>query len=150
MINGNEILDLMYKPMYNDDVLNMMEKLGMKIPELDEKYQLEEIVDSATDDGTIDFEFSELNGYSKDGIPSLSKIEIVRSKLSSLPFDISDNDNYDICCKKIGEEGHKVRRATARRWEITLNNLKLLVVINFSSEQLEEISFLQVFENIEE
>jgi hypothetical protein len=149
MVNGNEILDLMYKSMYDEKVLNMMEQLGMEVPKLDEKYELEERVSGRTNDEQIIFDFEELDGYSKDGIPSMSMSEFKKSDLVSLPFNIKYEDNYKLCCEKFESEGEQLR-ANGRRWKIKYNNNPLLIVIRFANERLEGIEFLQIFENLED
>jgi len=150
MINGNEILELMYKPMYDEKVLEMMEKLEMKVPELDEKYQIEERVTINSSSKEILFAFKELDGYTRDGIPSLYKVEIIGKDYNiTLPFNISYEDNYKSCCDKFDSEGEQLR-ANGRRWRIKHDNNPLLIVIRFSNEQLEGIEFLQIFENLED
>jgi hypothetical protein len=150
MINGNEILELMCKPMYDEKVLNMMEKLEMKVPELDEKYQIEERVTINSSSKEILFAFKELDGYTKDGIPSLYKVEIIGKDYNiTLPFNINYKDNYKKCCKVFGSEGEQLR-ANGKRWKIKYNDNPLLIVIRFDNEQLEGITFLQIFEDIKE
>jgi hypothetical protein len=145
MINGNEILELMCKPMYDEKVLNMMEKLGMEVPKLDEKYELEEKVVSKSSDEVIVFEFREIDGYSKDGEPNLTLVSFQRSNLLSLPFNLNYNDGYKECCEKIGKEADeqsKIRK-TVKYWYLEINNQEVIISVNFSSD-FNEIKFMNI------
>ena len=149
MIDGNEILKLMCKPMSDENTLNMMKVLGMEVPLLDETYELEEEVSSESSDEMISFEFEEIDGYSQDGDPCLSMIEFQKSKLASLPFNLEYTDGYETCCTNIGEEGDlkSDMDVTGRSWELVVNEAEIEVIIYFKNEALESIKFIKIFEN---
>lgn len=149
MINGNEIIQLMCKPMSDENVLKVIKELGMEVPLLDETYEIEEVVSSRSSDEMIFFEFEEIDGYSTDGDPCLSTIELEESKLASVPFDLSYSDDYETCCKKIDKEGayDEKMRITTRYWTLTFNDIRVKFIINFTNEALESIGHIMIIED---
>ena len=149
MIDGNEIVKLMCKPMSDENVLNMMVGLGMKVPLLDETYELEEVASTESSDEMIIFDFEEIDGYTQDGDPCLSMIEFQESKLASLPFQLLYTDGYETCCKNIGIDGDLKNDMdiTGRSWELTVNEVEIEVIIYFTNKALKSIKFIKIFEN---
>jgi NACalpha-BTF3-like transcription factor len=145
MINGNEILALMCRPMHDENLLNIMEQLGMKVPELDGKYEIEEKVVSRSNDEVIVFEFREISGLSKDGEPNLTLVSFQKSNLLSLPFNLNYSDGYKECCEKIGKEADKQSkiRKTVKYWYLEINNQEVVISVNFSSD-FNEIKFMNI------
>ncbi|XOB63280.1 hypothetical protein ACMC56_05595 [Campylobacterota bacterium DY0563] len=139
-----ELMDLMYTPIYDEKMLRVMEELETEVPKLDEKYELEGIASTTSKDNTLSFEYKELNGYSKNGEPSLKILSWGADSTIPYPYLLNKNDNYQSCCKKFGKKADFIDEwdDTLKTWLIELNNKKIHINITFSDEDLNSISYL--------
>lgn len=136
-----DILDLMYRPIYNEKMLKAMEELEMEIPQLDEKYELELIVGTSSNNSGIDFEFKEIDGYSLNGEPVLKIISWTNQKIP-YPINLTTNDNYEICCQRFGKKADFIDEwdDAIKTWLIEYNNNKIHVNIHYANDDLNSIS----------
>jgi hypothetical protein len=135
--------EMMFTPIYDDKMLNVMENFNMEIPQLDEEYEREEVVDTDSKDDSIGFEFREINGYSTNEEPCLTHISIRKSYQGELPYNISFNNSFDNsfdeCCQKIGRTNdYNSTRSMFNEnkyWIIGENNgIEILMTIRFTKE----------------
>jgi hypothetical protein len=131
--------EMMFTPIYDDKMLNVMEDFNMEIPQLDEEYEREEVVYTDSKDDSIGFEFREINGYSTNGEPCLTHISIRKSYQGDLPYNISFNNSFDECCQKIGRTNdYNSTRSMFNEnkyWIIGENNgIEILMTIRFTKK----------------
>lgn len=98
-----ELMDLMYTPIYDEKMLKVMEELEMEVPKLDEQYEMDlHIYAGDFKNKGIEFRFEEIDGKSTNGEPVLIKISLNTKMNKILPYNLSFGDSYKICSKKIG------------------------------------------------
>ena len=147
-----KIEELMFTPIYDNKILNTMEELSMNIPQLDEKYEMDLSVYTESKDGSIGFEFREIDGYSKHGEPCLTNFSIEKNYTGEVPYNISFKDSYNECCKKIGRQNdfNATKLDKIKFWIIGENNgIKILMNLRFDNtfENIKSIMFVNFDEN---
>ena len=142
-ITGDDILNLMYKSIYDDKIIQTIEILGMKQPLIDEQYEKDKEVSILDDDNIgISLTFEEIEGYTKEGEPCLTIASIKNINNNELPYNLNFNDNYNQCVEKLGKKADFVnkRLRKSKIWLIKLdNNLSCTMSINFKNTEFEEI-----------
>ena len=138
-----EIIGLMYTPIYDKKMLKVMEELEMKIPELDEHYESDlHVYAGDFNEKGIEFRFEEVNGKSLNGEPVLIKASLNGSRNKILPFNLLENDDYKTCCDKIGKiaDYYDDFINYIRFWIYKDDNKgTFLVTLTFKSKDLKEL-----------
>ena len=130
-ITGDELVELMFLPMTDIKIVEMLDSLGIEQPVLDEQYEMDlEIAILDGDNSGFSFSFKELDGYSLDGEPCLVDISFEDLEKTVLPFGLKKNDNYSICCEKLNGKadfipsfGKKLKIWTIKKDENTIFNI---------------------------
>ena len=134
-IIANELINLIYTPMSDDKIIEIIDTMGLEQPTVTEEYEEEKaIYVKDTDNTGIVFIFQELDDYSKNGEPYLSKIDFMKNDIINFPFNLNSTDDYTTCCKKIGKnaEFFPKRMKKTKIWLISnINNIKLNLAVHF-------------------
>jgi len=134
-LNANEIVKLMFKPITDNKIIELIQQIGLEQPVIDETYiEDQQIVVSDKENSGITLIFKELDGYTQDGNPILRQIDF---KKSILPFNLTLDDNYSECCNKLSSKAHWIKDSKffkkVRIWTIPLNeNKKINLYIHFT------------------
>lgn len=126
--------------MDDDRVIQIIGDLGLEIPELDEKYNDQLYVRTGGEDqpGVI-LTFKEIKGYTKNGMPCLTQIDFYPTTKVTVPFGLTFSDNYDSCCKKLGDKA-KFKHKLVQKLKIwtmkSVEEMPFNVSINFETDEL--------------
>jgi hypothetical protein len=99
-----ELIDLMYTPIYDEKMLKAMEEFEMEIPKLDEQYEIRGRASTSNEQIGLSFFFEELNGLNTNGEPVLRAIGVTEDSEFHLPFGLSPNMSYEECIKTLGKK----------------------------------------------
>lgn len=99
-----ELIDLMYTPIYDEKMLKAMEEFKMEIPKLDEQYEIRGRASTSNEKIGLSFWFEELNGLNSNGEPLLDTIGVTEDSEFHLPFGLSPNISYKECCQILGKK----------------------------------------------
>lgn len=99
-----ELMDLMYTPIYDDKMLKVMEEYEMEIPKLDKEYQIRGRASTSNDKLGLSFFFEELKGINSNGEPVLYIIGVTEDSEFPLPFGLTTNISYKECCQILGKK----------------------------------------------
>jgi hypothetical protein len=147
-IDGNEIVNLMFLSMTDDKVIEMIDRLGMEQPVLDEKYEIEEVVTAGLNDDTgMFFTFREIDGLSKDGMPNLTIISFDTDKNVIFPYKLEYGDSYKACCDKLGKKADYLSDLMDenRIWRTKLKDIECGITLVFTDETLEKLDGLIIY-----
>ncbi len=130
-ITGDELVELMFLPMTDIKIVEMLDSLGIEQPVLDEQYEMDlDITILDKENSGFSFSFEELDGYSSDGEPCLMHISFSDLEKTVLPFGLNKSDNYSICCEKLNGKadfipsfGKKSKIWTIKKDENTIFNI---------------------------
>jgi len=103
-MKAENLIDLLYLPITDNNIVNSIDELGMPQPVIDDQYYEELSVSTSTSDEGISFIFREVEGISKKGNPILTSITIESFSAIKFPYGINSSDTYSIIVKKIGKE----------------------------------------------
>lgn len=148
-ISGNEIVDLMFLPMTDDRVIEMIDSLGMEQPVLDEQYEIEENVVAGLDqDKGIFFTFSEIDGLSQDGEPILTDISFDTDENVTFPYNLEYSDTYEICCKKLGKKAdyYDDWMDENRVWRKQIKGIECGITLVYTDDSLEKLDGVIVYQ----
>lgn len=147
-ITGNDILNLMYKSIYDDKIIETIKILGLEQPIIDERYEEDKEISILDDDNSgISLTFEEIKGWTEEGDPCLSIASMKNINNNELPYDLSFNDNYAKCVEKIGKKADftNKRLKKSKIWLIKLeNNLFCTMSINFDNTEFKQIKNLVI------
>ena len=108
-LNANELIKLMFRPITDNQIIELIHQMNLEQPIIDDKYiEDKRIVVSDKEGSGITLIFKELDGYSQVGDPILYQIDF---KNFILPFKLTLNDNYSECCKKLSSKAHWIKNS---------------------------------------
>ena len=130
-ITGDELVELMFLPMTDVKIVEMLDSLGIEQPVLDEQYEMDlKVTILDKENSGFSFDFEEIDGYSLDGEPSLVKISFSDLEKIVLPFGLTTSDDYSNCCEKLNRKadfipsfGKKSKIWTIKKDESTTFNI---------------------------
>lgn len=147
-VKAEELMGLLFLPMTDIKVIEMLDKLGAEQPIIDETYYERGRVSVHDEENSgVDFVFSELDGKSLDGEPVLTQIDFSEDYKVTLPFGIDFYDNYNQVCDKIGKKADYCDRQLSawRQWVLpAINNLEVSITLHFSDDELSTIESIVV------
>ncbi len=147
-VKAEELMELLFLPMTDIKVVEMLDKLGAEQPIIDETYYERGRVSVHDEENSgVDFVFSELDGKSLDGEPVLTQIDFSEDYKVTLPFGIDFYDTYNQVCDKIGEKADYCfkRLPDTRQWiRPSANNIEVSVTLHFSDDELSTIESIVV------
>jgi hypothetical protein len=153
-VNVNDIIELLYKPMTDPLLIEIIDKMGLQQPIITEEYLEEQAVyvDDSEKSGIV-FTFKELNGFSKQGELCLVKIDFTKNDAISLPYNLDFMDNYIACCKKLGRKAdfkYKRFMKTSKVWlEFSNTKIPYKLIIDFTNTEFSKINYVLIM-NFEE
>jgi len=104
-ITGDDLVELMFLPMSDEKIIEIIDKLGLEQPTIDEEYFIEQEISIIDEDNSgITFVFKEINGYTEDGEPCLVEINFLPNKKINLPFAIKFSDDLQTVIQKLGKK----------------------------------------------
>lgn len=144
-INGTELINLMFLPMTDNKIIEVLDVLGLEQPKIDEKYEIEECVKAGLNQGKgIFFTFREISGLSSDGEPILTIISFENDNTATLPYDLKLGDTYQICCDKLGKKAdyYDDWLDENRIWKININNIECGITLVYTDSTLQKLDGL--------
>jgi hypothetical protein len=138
----NEIIGLMGLGITNDKLITFFDKLNIEQPQITEQYEIDRditILDS--DNSGLNFVFEEIDGLSTDGEPCLVQIDFTNFEKQVFPYELTTNDDYQVCCNKIGKRAdfnHK-RIKDCKIWIIESTYTKCQLIIHFADSNFTNI-----------
>ena len=143
MIRGDKLVELMFLPMTDKKVVEMIDTIGLDQPVIDEKYLMNFYVNAGNFKKVgVGFRFEEIDGYTKDGEPCLMKISLNAAREIKLPFNIDIKDNYKVCCEKLGKKSDYFSDLIngIRMWIMEpINGIEYSLNILFRDDELNDI-----------
>ncbi len=152
-IDGNEIVNLMFLSMTDDKVIEMVDRLGMEQPILDENYEIEEVTKAGLHDDTgMFFTFKEIDGLSQDGMPNLTIISFDTDENVTFPYNLEYGDSYKVCCETLGRKAdyYDDWMDENRIWRTKLKDIECGITLVFTDETLEKLDGLIIHKFREE
>ena len=144
LIDGNNMIELLSLPEWDDRVLDMLEEFGEERPK---------VIDGNTTifitrkDYGFEMMFDEVVSTKKQiemegqGNLYLNQIVLKRETKIKLPFDINVNDNYKTIAKKIGKKANykNKHRDEKLHWLLDDGEKKYFIGIDFENNSYEKI-----------
>jgi hypothetical protein len=138
-ITAEELIELMFLPMSDERIIEMIDSFGLEQPMIDEQYEIEgDILVSDRDNSGVDFSFGEIDGYSQDGEPVLDQIAFINKGKIKLPFGLEYSDDYKVCCEKLDKKAdyYSPYGLETKQWILkTKNNEDYTLAIHFTDEK---------------
>lgn len=102
---GDEIKDLLFVEMTDIQMIQMIDRLGLEQPTVDEKFEEErEILILDKQNTGLSFGFEEVENCSQNGDLCLVDIGFYSNEFVSFPYEIIQTDNYGTVKEKIGRK----------------------------------------------
>ena len=169
-IPAEEILELLFLPISDPKVVEMLDALGIAQPAIDEAYEIDGRISIIDDENSgLQFEFEELDGSNADGMPIVSIIAFSQERKVAFPFGIHKTDDYETVCEKIGRKPDYCtkRRKESKQWLLPPQNgretsmgvnfqkdfkggVNNIVIREFKREVIENSLFIVPCEELEE
>ena len=103
-ITGDRLLDLMFEDISSDKIIEALDTLGLEQPVLDEQYEIDRDVGILDEKHGLGFDFEEIEGYTQNGEPCLTKLSFEKETTIAYPFGIEADDGYKDVARKIGKK----------------------------------------------
>lgn len=144
-INAPEIIDLIFLELTDIKVIEMIDKLGLEQPVLDDKYEIEETISVYNNE--IGFTFKEIDGYSISGLPCIVGISFTNSENIILPYNLDFKDDYLTCVKKIEKEADYINDwdDNVKIWIRPNITPTLALAINYNDDNFDSIESIVFF-----
>jgi len=143
----NQLVNLLYKPLDDESIINALESQGLAIPELDDNYALKGTVDTGKSRFGIEFIFSGKDNEASNGseMPVLVNISIYKDYQEDLISDVKWSDSYVSIREKIGVEPRYGDQYIdeMKIWRLPRHDDKeILVCFDFSDDMSEIRTFV--------
>jgi len=142
-IKTDELLELLYVPMNDEKMINIIHKLGLEQPIITEEYESTGKI--SVSNKKITLVFKEINGLSKDGDPILVKIDFEDYQWLDYPYHLAPSDSYIDVCTKLNKKAdfvNKKRLKEAKIWVKLINNVDTSIIVHFTDIKFKNINYI--------
>ena len=145
-IQAEDIIDLMFLPVTNIKVVEILDALGMNQPSLGEEYEMEgRISTEGKEMSGITICFEALDRNSKNGDPITKQIDFYEEHKVPFPLGLHKNDDYTTVVKKIGKKPDFCFTIleTSKQWVLPYKDKEISYTVHFK-EGLKSINTIVI------
>jgi hypothetical protein len=136
-ITAEEIMNLMFLPVTDIKVVEILDALGMNQPSLGEEYEMEgKISTEGKEMSGITICFEALDRNSQNGEPITRQIDFYEEHKVPFPLGLHKNDDYETVIEKIGRKPDFCTKPMpwSKKWVFSFRGKEIGIGINFKKD----------------